>query len=237
MGEWAAKRFWKDTVVEAEDGGYTIRLDGRAVKTPAKAALILPTRAMADAVAAEWAAQDGNIIPASMPVTRGANAAIDKVSVQHAEVAELLAAYGDADHICYRADSPQELCQRQAEAWDPLLDWAGEVLGVRLQPVIGVMHAPQDDKALKRLAGMVKDMDPFHLTAFHDLVGLSGSLIIGFAAIHNIRDIRALWQLSRVDELWQQEQWGVDDEASEQASLKESGFLAAKYFYDLAKKP
>ncbi len=234
MSDWKAKRFWKSADVAETEAGFTVHLDGRAVKTPAKAPLVVPTHAMAQAIAAEWDAQDGHIDPNKMPVTRAANAAIDKVSHQHAEVAQMIAGYGDTDLICYRADSPVELVARQAAAWDPLLEWAAEALGARLKPVTGLMHSPQDPKALAALAQRVHQLDAYRLTAFHDLVGLSGSLIIGFAALHDLHDIQALWRLSRVDETWQEDLWGVDEEAQEQAAKKESEFQSAKIFYDLA---
>lgn len=235
MSEWKAKRFWKTAEVAETEQGFTVHLDGRAVKTPAKAPLVVPTRTMANAIAKEWDAQEGDITPNTMPVTRAANAAIDKVTHQHAEVAQMIAGYGDTDLTCYRADSPAELVARQAEAWDPLLDWAAETLDARLKPVAGLMHIPQDPKALAALAQRVHQMDAYRLTAFHDLVGMSGSLIIGFAALHDLHDIQALWRLSRIDETWQEELWGVDEEAQKQASKKESEFLAAKIFYDLTK--
>ncbi|MEQ8899082.1 MAG: ATP12 family protein [Roseovarius sp.] len=234
MSEWKAKRFWKEAQVVEADGGFAVELDGRPVRTPLKSAMTLPSRAMAEAVAAEWDAQEGEIRPLAMPVTRAANAAIDKVTVQREEVAEMLAAYGDSDLLCYRADSPQELIERQAEAWDPLLDWADATFGARLIPVEGVMHAPQNPKALERLAEPVRAMEPFRLTAFHDLVAISGSLVLGLAAIHEVREIGEIWRLSRVDETWQEEQWGIDEEARAQAAVKESDFYAAKRFHDLA---
>ena len=234
MSDWKAKRFWKAADVAETNHGFTVHLDGRAVKTPAKAPLVVPTRAMAQAIAKEWDAQDGLIAPDTMPVTRAANAAIDKVTHQHDEVAQMIAGYGDTDLLCYRADSPVELVARQAAAWDPLLDWAADTLEARLKPVTGIMHSPQDPKALAALAQRVHQMDAYRLTAFHDLVGMSGSLIIGFAAVHNLHDIQALWQLSRIDETWQEELWGVDEDAQKQAAKKETEFLAAKTFYDLA---
>ena len=112
MSEWKQKRFWKEASVGEVDGGFTILLDGRTVKTPAKAALVMPTRVMAEAAAAEWQAQEDEVLPLTMPVTRSANAAIDKVAIQHGEVADMLAAYGGTDLLCYRADSPQELIER-----------------------------------------------------------------------------------------------------------------------------
>lgn len=235
MSEWDAKRFWTATDTAEAAGGYTVHLDGRPVRTPSKAPLILPTRALADAIAEEWDAQDGKIVPASMPVTRAANAAIDKVAHQHADVARMLADYGDTDLLCYRADSPAELAARQADAWDPLLDWAESALSARLRPFTGVMPHPQDPDSLARLHREVETLDFWALTAFHDLVGLSGSLIIGFAAIRDVHPARTLWQVSRIDETWQQEQWGSDEDAEKVARRKENDFINAKRFFDLSR--
>lgn len=236
MSGWAKKRFWKETGVVEVEGGYTVELDGRRVKTPAKAPLTLPTRAMAEAIAAEWQAQEKEIDPNTMPVTRSANAAIDKVAIQHGEVADMLAEYGGSDLLCYRAAQPVELVARQAERWDPMLDWAGEKLGAKLQPVSGVMHMAQDQAALDRLKTQVNALSNFEMAAFHDLVSLSGSLVLGFAAVHQARPIEDLWTLSRLDEDWQEEQWGVDEEAAEQAEIKRQAFLHADFFFRLSQK-
>lgn len=233
---WTAKRFWKEARVQAEGDGFTVRLDGRGVKTPAKAAFVMPTRAMAEASAAEWDAQEETIDPLTMPVTRAVNAAIDKVSHQFDEVAEMLAAYGDADLTCYRAASPVALVARQAEVWDPLLDWAEKTYGARLSPVAGVMHAPQDAAALARLRAPLFAMTPFELTAMHDLVSLSGSLVIGLSAFTGAQTKERLWLASRTDELWQIEQWGADDLAEEEAALKEQAFFDAVRFKDLTQR-
>ncbi|MEQ9260647.1 MAG: ATP12 family protein [Roseovarius sp.] len=235
MSGWKAKRFWKAAEVVPLEGGYTVELDGRPMKTPAKAALHLPTRAMAEAVAAEWQAQEGEVKPNTMPVTRAANSAIDNVSRQHAEVAGFVAAYGDSDLTCYRADGPAELVARQQEAWDPLLDWVEARYGVRLLPVAGVIHQPQPARAVEALSAEVHAAGPFELTALHDLVALSGSLVIGLAAFHDAREPEQLWHLSRIDETWQAEQWGADEEAQAVAALKQSDFLAAKRFLNLAR--
>ncbi|WP_170372852.1 ATP12 family chaperone protein [Ruegeria arenilitoris] len=234
MSEWKPKRFWTGSAVVATDGGYTIELDGRRVRTPAKAALVLPTRAMAEAVAREWDAQEKEIDPATMPFTRSANAAIDKVQHQHAEVADMLSDYGDSDLLCYRATHPEALIERQRHEWDPALDWAAETLGARLIPVEGVRHQPQAPEALDSLRRQVHDLDAFRLAAFHDLVSLSGSLILGFAAAQNWRKPDEIWRISRLDESWQAEQWGDDEEAVQGAELKKIAFLHAKTFYDLS---
>ena len=235
MSEWAPKRFWKATEVASVDGGFSVLLDGRTVKTPAKAALVVPTEGLANAVAQEFAAQDEFIDPNTMPFTRTCNSAIDKVRVQHAEVADLLADYGDSDLLCYRADSPGELVTRQAEKWDPLLDWATQTLGARLEPRVGVMHSPQDAHAIALLREKVHALDAFQLAAFHDLVSMSGSLIIGFAAKSDAWPISELWDVSRLDELWQEEQWGVDEEAQDIVAIKKTAFEHAHAFMTMVR--
>ncbi len=234
MSEWKQKRFWKEASAVEEGEGFAVALDGRKVKTPAKAALIVPTRAMADAIASEWDAQEEHVNPATMPCTKSANAAIDKVAHQHGEVADMLAEYGDSDLLCYRADSPVELVQRQAEVWDPVLDWAANQLNARLAPRAGVLHAPQDSAALAQLRSQTHAFNNFELAAFHDLVSMSGSLVLGFAAALGWKPAQEIWEISRLDEKWQEEQWGKDDEAAELATLKQGEFLHAKRFFDLS---
>lgn len=234
MSGWTAKRFWQEASVFPNGDAFSVRLDDRPVRTPAKAELVVPTHALACAIAAEWDAQEGEVRPQDMPMTRAANAAIDKVRPQHAEVASLLAAYGDADLICYRADSPESLVTRQSEAWDPLLEWINQCFDVQLRVITGVMHVPQKPEYLQRLDAGVREMDEYTLTAFHDLVGLSGSLAIGFAALERWKSDAELWRLSRVDELWQQELWGEDEEASATAAFKEREFGDAMRFHQLS---
>ncbi|TMV03282.1 ATPase [Ruegeria sediminis] len=234
MSDWKPKRFWKMSAVVETDEGFTVELDGRRVKTPAKAALTLPTRALAEAISVEWGAQEKVVDPGTMPFTRSANAAIDKVRHQHSEVAEMLAAYGDSDLVCYRAERPASLIERQTEQWDPALDWAAEALGARLFPVAGVVHQPQSPAALAELRRRVHEMSEFQLAAFHDLVSLSGSLVLGFAAAQDWRDADEIWRMSRLDELWQEEQWGEDEEASAHAEIKRRAFLHAKRFFDMS---
>ena len=237
MSGWnTAKRFWKSAAVAETEGGFAIELDGRPLKTPAKTPVVVPTRALAEAIAAEWDAQGEQIDPLSMPVTRRANSALDKVALQHGEVADMLAEYGGTDLLCYRADSPEALVQRQAEAWNPVLDWTAETYGARLNPVAGVMFQGQDSDALESLRLKVLEMDNFELAAFHDLVCLSGSLVLGFAAVSDFAPIDDLWSLSRIDESWQEELWGEDEEAQEQAEIKKSAFKNAYLFYCLRKQ-
>ena len=227
MSEWNLKRFWKAAGAVPEGAGFAIQLDGRPVRTPAKAALVVPTEALARAIAAEWDAQEGKLDPATMPCTRSANAAIDKVTAQHAEVAGLIAAYADSDLLCYRAVEPAELVARQAAAWDPHLAWAKAAHGIALDPVAGVIHKAQPQQSLARAQAITAAMGPFELAAFHDLVSLSGSFVLGLAALEPGSDPAALWEASRVDESWQEEQWGHDEEAAAMAALKRDAFLHA----------
>ncbi len=229
------KRFWKAAEVVPSGDGYAVMLDGRGIKTPARRALVVPTEVLARAIAEEWQAQEDRVDPLTMPFTRTANSALDKVAVQHDEVADMLAAYGDSDLLCYRAEGPGELVARQAEAWDPMLDWAAEALGARLALRQGVMHRPQDPAALARLSAEVHALGAFQLAAFHDLVSMTGSLVLGFAAARQIRSPDAIWQLSRVDEIWQAEQWGEDEEATALAYLKASEFSLACRFHHLCR--
>ena len=231
MSEWKQKRFWTEVSVVAEDDGFAVALDGRRLKTPAKAALLVPTETLAQAIAAEWQAQDKEIDPGTMPFTRTANSALDKVAHQHAEVAELLAAYGDSDLLCYRADSPRTLVDRQAAQWDPPLAWAAATFGAELQAHTGVMHVPQSADALAKLRAPIVGMTPFQLAAFHDLVGLCGSLVLGYAAARGWKSAAEIWQISQLDELWQAEQWGDDDEALETAEIKRQAFEHAARFW------
>jgi len=235
MSGWKAKRFWQSATVEAEGTGWGVRLDGRAVKTPAKAALVVPTLAMAQAIAAEWQAQQGELRPATMPVTRAANSAIDKVAVQFDEVADLIAAYGASDLLCYRADAPPALVARQAASWDPLLDWAAQDLAAPLVVTAGVVPVAQPMDSLARLTGQVRAFDAFGLTALHDLVALCGSLIIGLAIAKDRLSVSEGWDASRIDETWQAEQWGQDEDAAAIEALKRQGLEEAARFLALAR--
>lgn len=226
------KRFYTSVTVSEHEGGFGVSLDGRAIKTPAKALLSVPTADLAGYIAAEWDAQGDRINPEAMPATRFANAAIDKVRVQFAEVADMLGAYGETDLLCYRAEAPVELTARQAAAWDPLLDWAARRFGVDWQVTTGIMPTPQRPATLTTLRAHLDGFTTFQLTAFHDLVALPGSLVIGLAATENQSPVEDLWRWSRIDEDWQIEQWGHDDEANAQASRRQQSFRdAARFFH------
>jgi chaperone required for assembly of F1-ATPase len=233
MSVWAARRFWTTARAVPVEGGFAVHLDARPVRTPLKAPLVLPTLDLAEAVAAEWQAQDGKVNPETMPFTRTANSAIDKVAPQMDAVAAMLAAYGGSDLLCYRAEGPPDLIVRHAEAWDPILIWALEALGADLLVTAGVIHVEQPPESLTRLHQKVAAQTPFQLAAFHDLVALSGSLVLALAVTEGRLTADEAWRLSRIDEDWQISLWGEDEEASEVAARKHAAFVQADRFYGL----
>ena len=173
MSAWRAKRFWKQATAEACDGGFTVRLDGRTVKTPAKRPLVVPTLAMAQAIAVEWDAQQGAVKPETMPVTRAANSALDKVAEQFDEVADLLIAYGGSDLLCYRATGPEGLVERQAAGWTPLLDWAAQDLSAPLTVTHGIVHVDAEGAIIEEI-GL-----PAELSAHEIRYGFEGIAKVG----------------------------------------------------------
>lgn len=227
------KRFWTTAVAEAGEGGWRIALDGRPVRTPARAMLVVPTAALADAIAGEWQAAPDEVDPRAMPLTGLANAAIDRVAPDSATFAAGLAAYGASDLLCYRADHPAALTARQAAAWDPWLDWAATTHGARLVPTTGIMPRAQAAEALAALAAAVTAFGPFHLAALSPLVTTTGSLILGLAALVGAAEPEALWAAATIDERWQAEQWGEDDEAAAALAAREVDFMQGVRFAGL----
>jgi len=236
MSEWAPKRFWTAARVDEIAGGlFQVMLDDRPLRTPGRTPLALPTPGLAAIVAEEWNAQDEKVDPNVMPMTRMANSAIDRIGAKRGDVVAYIAAYGETDLLCYRADHPEALVARQKQAWDPLLDWAEATYGARLVPTRGIMPVAQSPDALEALRKPVAALDAFGLMGLHDLVGLSGSLVIGLAATIPGKSPEHLWDVSRIDETWQTEQWGEDDEASAAAHVKRNAFFDAHRFFHAAR--
>lgn len=235
MSAWTPKRFWKTATAEAVEGGFTVRLDGRPVKTPAKAPLVLPTLAMAQAIAAEWDAQQGVIRPESMPVSRAAHSAIDKIAPQRPEVQALISAYGGTDLLCYRATDPEALVALESSGWDPLLAWAETALHAPLCVTRGISPVAQPAASLARLEAQVAALSDFELAGFHDLVAISGSLVLALAVFHGRIDAETAWRLSRIDEEWEIGLWGEDVEATKTAARRHAAFLAADRFCGLCR--
>ena len=227
------KRFYKEVSVAAEGSGFALLLDGRAVKTPARAALVVPSKALADAMAAEWAAQGEEIDPRTMPLTGLANAAIDRVAPDPQAFAARLAQYAESDLLCYRAEDPAKLVARQAELWDPILAWARQRFDIELSVVSGIMHKPQSEAAVQQLARAVASCEPFELAGLSPLVTVSGSLVIALALAVSAIDLEQAWNAASLDEQWQLEQWGDDAEASAALDARRKDFEAGARFLDL----
>lgn len=207
------KRFYKAVDIAEGPDGIAIHLDGRPVRTPAKQTLLLPSERLARAVAAEWEAQDEEVDPRSMRLTRLANTALDRVAQQRAAIVDEIAAYAETDLVCYRAAEPEELARRQAEAWNPLVDWARERHGIGLAVTDGLLPAVQTDESLRAARAALEALDDFVLTAVHTATAACGSVVLGLAVAGDRIDARTAWELSLVDESWQIEKWGEDPEA------------------------
>jgi chaperone required for assembly of F1-ATPase len=223
------RRFYKDVAVV--DGA--ILLDGRPVKTPARASLTLPTPALAEAVAGEWRMQGEDVDPRTMPLTGLSNAAIDRVAPDPAAFARPLADYAESDLLCYRAEAPAELVVRQAEAWDPLLDWARTRFDIAFVVTTGIVHASQPPATIARLSEALLARDAFALAAMSPLVTIGGSLVAALALAEDAIDADRAFDLTHLDELWQAERWGEDRLALEARASRRRDFMAAAELLDL----
>ena len=234
MSEWKQKRFWKSVHVVSTEAGYFIKLDDKILKTPAKRQMMLPTETLAKKVASEWGQQVEEIDPTKMPFTKAANAALDKVSEQFEEVSSLLGEYGDTDLLYYRADSPPELQKRQKTGWDPIVKWAENTFKVQINCGTGIVYIPQNEKLFSKIRLKIRSLNIFELTAFYDMVSITGSLILGLAIIKGRLLAEEAYQLSRIDEQWQLEQWGEDEEAQVASNLKNAAILHSEEFFTLS---
>ena len=224
------KRFWKDVAIDAD---RVVTLDGKPVRTPGRRPLALPTDALAEAVAEEWRAVGETIDPRTMPLTGLANAATDPIANDPAQFAARLAAYGESDLLCYRADGPPLLVERQAAAWDPLLAWARGRYDVTFAVTEGVMHVAQPDATIARLHEAVAAYDDFRLAGLSPVVTLTGSLVIGLALIEGEIDADAAWAAAGLDEDWSIEMWGEDWQATQLRELKRKEFGVGVAFLGL----
>jgi len=227
------KRFWKDVIVAKEDGGWGVALDTRPVRTPARAPLVVPTEALADAIADEWRGIAGEVDPRAMPLTGLANAAIDRVAPERQAFAAGLARYAEADLACYRAEGPRGLVERQEVSWDALLAWARRRFDVDFATTCGIVHVEQPAATVDRLAHALAALDPFRLAGLSPLVTIGGSLVAALAVVEKAITPEAAWDAVSVDERWQLEQWGADAEAEAALENRRRDFLAAARFLDL----
>jgi chaperone required for assembly of F1-ATPase len=229
------RRFWKEVTTEQSAWGFGIRLDGRVLKTPMKNELLLPTTALRDAVVAEWQAVGEVLDPAAMAMTGFANAAIDHVAPDRTTFAAQIAAYAESDALCYRAEAADALAAKQAEVWDPWLDWARGRYGLSFTLVEGVMHRPQPEATLEKLRLVVAARGTFELSAMAKLAHLSGSLVVVLALVERAGAAEALWTASCLDELWQEELWGSDYWAEKNRTDREAEFMQAARFLELVR--
>lgn len=227
------RRFWKEVSVEQSAYGLAIRLDGRPVKTPLRAELSVPTKAMAAAVITEWEAVEEKIDPANMPMTGFANAAIDRIGPERDTFVAAISAYGETDLLCYRAEAGEPLAARQAEIWNPWLDWARARYDVAFNIVEGIMPQPQPPETVTRLQAAVASRGTFELAAMAKLAHLSGSLVATLALIERAGSAELLWAASCLDEIWQEELWGEDYFATKNRTDREAEFMQAARFLEL----
>lgn len=229
--EGAPRRFYKAVAVEAVEGGYAVRLDGRTPRSPGGRPLILPSQGLAQLTAAEWDTQVDVIVIAAMPATRLAYTALEKAATVREGLADEAARYAGTDVVCYFAEAPAELARRQEAEWGAILAWAADDLGVRLQPVRGQLHAPQSQEAIERVRALALDLDDFALTALVHATALLGSAVLALALQRGRLTGDEAFDLSRLDEAFQEQHWGVDAEAAERTErLREETRMLERWF-------
>lgn len=222
------KRFYREVKIACEEGGFTILLDERPVKTPAKRHFLVPTQVFSEFIAQEFESQKHVIDPATMPMTRLVNTVIDGIADDMQVVFEDLLRFVACDMIFYRAQTPRGLVQKQSEQWDPLLDWAEEKLGARFYLTEGLMHVEQSPEALQAVSHYLRRVEsPYMLAALHTMTTLTGSALIALAVAAGQIDADHAWSIAHLDEDWMMEQWGTDKEAMVCRAHKKVEFNAA----------
>jgi chaperone required for assembly of F1-ATPase len=228
------KRFYKSAEAAKQDGGFGILLDGRAVRTPAKNIVTVPGEKLALALAEEWNAQVEVIDPGKMPLTRLVNSAIDGVAREQEAVRAEIVKYAASDLLCYRAEAPQRLVENQRAKWDPVLDWAGEALGARFRLAEGIVFVDQPVEALEAVAAVLSRLDIFRLAAASVVTTLTGSALLALALLEKRLSVEEAWAAAHVDEDWNAELWGEDEEAAERRARRFEEMKAAARIIALA---
>ncbi len=228
------KRFYREAGIAEADGGYAIELDGRIVRTPGKHSLVVPSRALATSIAAEWDAQPDEIEPAGMHRTRLANSAVDLVTVGRDGVVEEVARFAGTDLVCYRAGENPDLQARQQAGWQPLVEWIAERFGAPLVVTSAILPADQPTEALSLMRVAVAAFDDFPLTGLQAVTSACGSLVIGLALAHRRIDGEEAWALSLIDEIYQAEKWGEDTAAFDRRGHIRAEIMAAGEFMELS---
>lgn len=228
------KRFYKEVSVAHGDGGFAVHLDGRAMKTPSHAPLVVPTQALANAIADEWRGQGDEIDTKAMPMTRMTFAAIDTAPKERAGMIEQLLGFGRTDLVSYRAEHPEELIARQRAAWDPLLDWLSTTHSARLAVTAGIKAVAQPEPSLVALSGVIAAMNDYQLVALHAATTITGSLTIALALIAGRLTAARAFDVAHVDEHFQAEKWGSDSEADDRRARLRTELESAERFLKLA---
>ena len=229
------KRFYQSTGVGAADGGFQVLLDGKPMRTPAKSVLLAPTSELAEAIASEWreVPEKADIVVSHLPLTRLAATGIDRVSSQRERVIEDTAKYAASDLLCYRATDPESLVKRQADTWQPLLDWAAERYGAHFTVADGLTYVSQPEEAVGKLRGAVAAHSDFALSALYNLTPIAGSLVIALAVAERRLDAEAAYRAAQLDELYQAERWGDDPLAVQRREGVRKDIEAAARFLGL----
>jgi chaperone required for assembly of F1-ATPase len=232
------KRFYQSTGVQAGDGGYHVLLDGKPMRTPAKAVLVVPTEQLGEAIAGEWSGvpDKADIVVSHLPLTRLAATGLDRVATQRERVIDDAAKYAGFDLLCYRATDPESLVKRQADTWQPLLDWAAERYDVRFTVANGLTFVSQPEAAVIRLRTAVAAHSDFALSALYNLTHIAGSLVIALAVAEKRLDAEAAYRAAQLDELYQAERWGDDPLAVERREGVRKDIEASARFLDLLGK-
>jgi chaperone required for assembly of F1-ATPase len=233
MTEPAARprRFYKTVSVEPADQGFAVRLDGRAAKTPRGEPLVAPSQAVAELIASEWEGQGESVDFSRMPATRLAFTAIDRTPRHRVGMAGEVAAFAESDLLCYLAEDPPSLAEREAAAWGPWLAWAERELAIALRPSIGIAPAVQPEESLARARAEAAALDDFSLTGLAFAAGLFGSAVLAFAVARGALDAVEAFELSRLDEAFQQERWGIDAEAAARTeSMRAEAAMLQRWF-------
>lgn len=207
------KRFYEAVSLQEGADGFSILLDGRMVRTPARAELCVARKRLAEEIAREWEAQIDHIDPATMPLTKGANTALDRVRGREEEVVKEMVEYAGSDLLCYRAEKPEGLVELQSAHWDPVLAWVKEDLGPEFRVEEGIKHFAQHWKSLDQIRSVLAIKNFYELTPLYTITTLTGSALLALAFAHGRLSPDALWAAANVDEDWQISKWGEDDEA------------------------
>jgi chaperone required for assembly of F1-ATPase len=227
------RRFWREATAAPAEGGFEVRLDGRPVRTPARRHLLLPTAALAEAVAEEWQRQGGTIEPPLMPLTRLASTVIDLMPARREDVVLEVAGYAGTDLLCYRALGPRELCTRQEAAWRPWLDWALRELDAGLRVTAGVAPLAQPEPAERAILAVVRRLDPWRLVGLHAATTLTGSVVLGLALERGALGATEAFAVALLDELYEIEQWGREEQQQRRHASLRRDLEAAERFLRL----